>query len=89
MTKAGVLDFFAVTRAFALALVLTGLILLLGSLAIGMLMPFVPMWSLVTMYAVPGALGLFALVTGAVLALVCSLTRFLVARMKFTSVLPT
>jgi len=88
MTKAGVLDFFAVTRAFALALALTGLILLLSGLAVGMLTPSVPMWSL-PMFAVPGALGISALVLGAVLALVCSLTRFLVARMKFTSVLPT
>ena len=88
MTKAGVLDFFGVTRAFALALAFTGLILILGSIAIGMLTPSVPMWNVVPMLAVPGAFGLFALVMGAVLALICSLTRLLVARMKFASVLP-
>lgn len=88
MTKAGVLNFFGVARAFALALALTGLILILGSVAIGMLTPSVPMLSMVSMLAVPGAFGVFALVIGAVLALVCSLTRLLVARMKFASVPP-
>jgi len=84
MTKASVMNFFGVTRAFALALAATGLVLILGSVITQLLVPTplgaVP-WTLM-----PGALGVIAVSIGLVLALICSLTRFLVARMKFQPV---
>ncbi|HVT32890.1 MAG TPA: hypothetical protein VHE32_09600 [Rhodanobacteraceae bacterium] len=86
MTKANVTNFFGVVRAFALALAVTGLVLVLGSFITQLLFPTplgaVP-WTLM-----PGAFGLIALWVGVLLALVCSLTRFLVARMTFASSAP-
>jgi len=84
MTKAGVMNFFGVARAFAIALAATGLVMVLGSVITQTLVP-TPLgampWTLM-----PGVFGVIALSIGLVLALICSLTRFLVARMKFQPV---
>ena len=86
MTKAGVMNFFGVVRAFALALAATGLVLICGSVITHLLAP-TPLgampWTLM-----PGALGVIAVSVGVLLALISSLTRFLVARMKFLPVSP-
>gem|GEM_PF-2814419 len=67
MTKAGVMNFFGVVRAFALALAATGLVLICGSVITHLLAP-TPLgampWTLM-----PGALGVIAVSVGVLLAL--------------------
>jgi hypothetical protein len=86
MTKAGALNFFGVLRAFALAFAATGLLIVVATFAASMAMhlPLVSIAAAIT----PAIFGMFALCMGIVLALVASLTRFLVARMTFASSAP-
>jgi hypothetical protein len=80
MTKAGALNFFGVMRAFALAFAATGLLLVVASIVTSLAM-HLPLPMPATM--MPGVFGMSMLFSGIVLALIASLTRFLVARMTF------
>lgn len=84
MTKAGALNFFGVMRAFALACAATGLLLVVASIVTSLAM-HLPLPMPMPATVMPGVFGVSMLFSGIVLALVASLTRFLVARMTFAS----
>jgi hypothetical protein len=85
MTRNGALNLFAVGRSLGLAFAVTGLILVVGYLVYLVAASTLHALPTLTMVAMLGVAGLGLLITGTVLALVCSLTGLLVSRTRFRS----